>query len=235
MSALSQTQVAKREKTLITALLLSMWAPLTTGIAVILSHSTTQLADFIRRTVELIALFISWRVFRYVEKGQEVTAEKKKRLEMLAGVSVAIALGVSGLVMFTITLARLDAFEPGGNVYPGLAIAALGLITNSWFFLRYKKMTAEHYNPVIDAQRLMYRAKAGVDLCVIIALSSVAIAPAAALTRYVDSLGSLAVAFYLLWSAINTLKTTLKNASAAEASPGNQDSFQQRSTGDARN
>ncbi len=211
MSALSETQVAKRERTLITALLLSMWAPLTTGIAVILSHSTTQLADFIRRTVELIALFISWRVFRHVEKGRNVTAEEKAHWEKIAGLSVAVALGFSGLTMLTVTLARIDTFEPGGNVYPGLAIAILGLVTNSWFWRRYTKMTAEQYNPVIDAQRLMYRAKACVDLCVIIALSSVAIDPAASATLYIDALGSVAVSFYLVWSGINTYKSTLQN------------------------
>ncbi len=210
MTPLSEEQIASREKTLITALLLSMWAPLTTGIAVILSQSTTQLADFIRRSVELIALFISWRVFRYVEKGQKVSLEGKARLEKIAGLSVAIALCTSGLIMFTITLARMGTFEPGGNVYPGLAIAILGLITNSWFWRRYTKMTAEHYNPVIDSQRMMYRAKTVVDFCVIAALSAVVIDPASQVTLYIDALGSLAVSIYLVWSGIGTLRTSLK-------------------------
>ncbi len=207
---LSEEQVASREKTLITALLLSMWAPLTTGIAVFLSQSTTQLADFIRRSVELVALFISWRVFRYVEKGQQVSPGDKARLEKIAGLSVAAALCISGLIMFTITLSRMGSFEPGGNVYPGLAIATLGIITNSWFWRRYSKMTAEHYNPVIDAQRMMYRAKAVVDFCVIMALSAVVFDLSAPVTRYVDALGSLSVSIYLVWSGIGTLKTNLK-------------------------
>ncbi len=210
MSTLTKEQIAGREKTLIAALLLSMWAPLTTGVAVLLSRSTTQLADFIRRSVELIALFISWRVFRYVEKGHEVSPVQKARLEKIAGLSVAIALCISGLTMFMITMARIDTFEPGGNVYPGLAIAFLGLITNSWFWRRYTKMTNEHYNPVIDSQRLMYRAKTTVDLCVLIALASVAIAPASPATRYIDALGSVAVSIYLLWSGIDSYKNACK-------------------------
>ncbi|MFO7625268.1 MAG: hypothetical protein R6V73_13035, partial [Anaerolineales bacterium] len=47
----------------------------------------------------------------------------------------------------------------------------------------------------------LYRAKAFVDLTVILALASVAISPAHLLTRYIDLLGSLAVALYLLWSS----------------------------------
>ncbi len=218
MKELSKEQVAGREKTLVAALLLSMWAPLTTGIAVFLSHSTTQLADFIRRTVELVALFISWRVFRYVEKGRDVTPEQKVHMERIAGYSVAVALGVSALVMLGITVTRIDSFEPGGNVYPGLVIAILGLITNSWFWRRYTKMTAEHYNPVIDTQRLLYKAKTAVDLCVIIALGAVVLNPASPFTRYIDALGSVAVSLYLAWSCFGTLKTTRANRQAPPVS-----------------
>ncbi len=213
MGTLSKEQVAGREKTLVAALLLSMWAPLATGIAVILSQSTTQLADFIRRTVELLALFISWQVFRYTEKSEEVSPEQKIILEKFAGFSVTMALTLSGLTMFTVTVSRISTFEPGGNVYPGLIIAFLGLITNSWFWRRYTKMTRENFNAVIDAQRLMYRAKALVDFCVIVGLAAVAIAPTAPATPWVDALGSLAVAAYLVWSGIDTLRNTLSLSS----------------------
>jgi len=69
MNGLSKEQSSSREKTLLTALLLSLPAPLVTGIAVISSHSTTQLADFIRRTVELLALIISWWIFRQLQRN----------------------------------------------------------------------------------------------------------------------------------------------------------------------
>jgi chromatin segregation and condensation protein Rec8/ScpA/Scc1 (kleisin family) len=59
MTALSREQAVTREKTLLTALLLSLPGPLVTGIAAITSHSTTQLADFMRRSSELVALFLA--------------------------------------------------------------------------------------------------------------------------------------------------------------------------------
>ncbi|MFO7625266.1 MAG: hypothetical protein R6V73_13025 [Anaerolineales bacterium] len=65
-------------------------------------------------------------------------------------------------------------------------------------------MTREHFNPVIASQVSLYRAKAFVDLTVILALSSVAISPTHPLTRYIDLFGSLAVALYLLWSSRRT-------------------------------
>jgi hypothetical protein len=54
----SDDGLAGRERTLLVALLLSLWGPLATGLAVLLSQSTTQVADFVRRSVELVALAI---------------------------------------------------------------------------------------------------------------------------------------------------------------------------------
>lgn len=210
MEDLTNKQAASREKTLLTALLLSMWAPLTTGIAVIMSTSTTQLADFIRRSVELFALFVSWWVFRRLQREKELDAAQKARLEKIAGLCVAAALCCSGIVMLGLTLSRLNnTFEPGGNVTLGLAIAVLGLLTNGWFWRRYTKLTLEHYNSVIDTQRQLYRAKAFVDLCIIIALTAVAVNPAHPFTRYIDLLGSAAVAAYLLWSGLGTVRSVM--------------------------
>lgn len=209
MHSLSESQVSRRERTLLAAVLLSAWAPLATGIAVITSHSTTQLADFVRRTVELIALFISWRVFRYLAHGREPDARTRALVERVAGLSVAAALICSAVVMSALALSRGLAYSPGGNVHPGLAIAGLGLITNLWFWRRYVDLAREQYSSVIEAQCHLYRAKALVDLCVITALAAVALAPSHMATRYVDLLGSLAVAAYLLWSGLRAARTAM--------------------------
>lgn len=206
MSAIARDQAATRERTLLVALLLSAWGPLATGIAVVTGRSSTQLADFVRRSAELIALFVSWWVFRRVEREEAVDA-RRARLERGATLSVAAAMGCSGLAMLSVALLRLDSFQPGGNVYPGLAIAVLGLVTNVWFWRRYAVLNREEYNAIIAAQRQLYRAKASVDLCVIVALLSVALAPRAPLTRYVDVIGSVAVALYMVWSAVRAVRT----------------------------
>ncbi len=206
MSAFTKEQSASREKTLLVALLLSMWGPLATGIAVIMSTSTTQLADFIRRSVELIALFVSWWVFRYLARNSELGDEQKAKMEKTAYLCVSAALGVSAVVMLGLTFSRIGSYEPGGNVYPGLVIAGLGFFTNSWFWRRYARLNSEQYSSIIDASRQLYRAKAFVDLCVIAALASVAINPTHPATLYIDLLGSIALAGYLLWSSAKTAR-----------------------------
>lgn len=211
MDNLSQEQMKKRERTLLFAILLSMWAPLTTGLAVWMSQSTTQLADFIRRTVELLALIISYLVFRYLVKNAEMTQREKLRLERIAGFSVAGAMLCSGLIMLILSISRIDSFTPGGNVYPGLAIAFLGLIVNSWFWRRYARFHREEPQTVMGAQQSLYRAKALMDLCVLLALLWVALAPYHPITRFMDIMGSLLVALYLMASSIKTAKRLPEN------------------------
>jgi divalent metal cation (Fe/Co/Zn/Cd) transporter len=215
MRTLSKEQAATREKTLLMALLLSAPGPLFTGFALMSSHSTTQLADFIRRGVELVALFLSWWVFHQLQRNLELEETDQARLERITGVSVAGAMICSGLVMLIVAISRLSTFEPGGHVILGLVIAVLGLLTNGWFWWRYTSLTKEQYSPVIAAQQQLYRAKASVDLCVVTALSAVAIAPALPATRYLDILGSIMVAIYLFWSGLRMLQTHLGNFRSA--------------------
>jgi divalent metal cation (Fe/Co/Zn/Cd) transporter len=209
MASLSREQAATREKTLLVALLLSTPGPLLTGIAVISSRSSTQLADFGRRSVELVALFISWWVFRQIQRNAALGEVHRIRLERTAGLGVAGAMGSSGFLLLVLALSRLSTFRPGGNVTLGLTIATLGLFTNTWFWRRYAALTREHYSSVIDGQQHLYRAKACVDLCVVAALTAVAIAPIHPATPYVDILGSFIVAAYLLWSGLRAAQKHL--------------------------
>jgi len=190
------------------AVMLSLWAPLATGLAVILSRSTTQVADFTRRSVELVALLISWWVYRHLRRRPALKATERLRLERVANLSVALALACSGGVVLVLAVTRWQRFEPGGNVLPGLVIAVLGLITNTWFWRRYMRL-APGASSIIATQSRLYRTKALLDACVIIVLSAVAFAPQQPLTHVMDLSGSLAVAGYLLWSAASTARAAL--------------------------
>ena len=196
--------LASRERTLLVALLLSMWAPLATGLAVVLSRSTTQVADFVRRSAELIAVALTWAVVRRLRRRGDLDEEQRAGLERVAARSVAVALAVSGAVMLVLAAGRLRAFEPGGDVRLGLLIAVMGLATNGWFWRRFAALTRERPDALIDAQRRLYRAKVAVDACVIAALATILWAPGHPATRWVDLGGSVAVALYLVWSAWRT-------------------------------
>lgn len=192
------------ERTLLASVLLSSPGPLVLGAALFFGRSSTQLADFVRRTAELGAIIISWLVYRAVQNTAELDLERSERLERLAGLSVGIAMCLSGLGM--ILAAYLGAGAPQGNVIPGLVIAVLGVVTNTWFWLRYRRINLAEPNAIIAVQSKLYRAKSLVDGCVVIALLAVALAPGAFITPFIDLAGSTIVSAYLVVNGMKTLQ-----------------------------
>ncbi len=191
------------EKTLLASVILSSPGPIVVGIGLLLGRSSTQLADFIRRTAELAAIIVSWVVYRITRKNSEADAGRKVRLESIANICVGLAMCISGMAMLLVSF----LFNSGkkGNVIPGLVIAILGVITNTWFWLRYRKLNKANPNAILATQSKLYRAKSLVDACVTIALAAVAISPTSAAAYYIDAAGSVAVAVYLIVNGAITI------------------------------
>lgn len=190
------------ERTLLASVLLSSPGPIVLGLALVYGRSSTQLADFIRRSAELIAIIVSYLVFRQTQKPA-LDWERRVKTERLANLSVGAAMCLSGPVIFVSALVSSRMGQ--GNVVPGLVIAGLGLVTNAYFYLRYHRLNQMNANAILAVQSRLYRAKSLVDACVTAALTAVVIAPGATLTQYVDLAGSIIVAVYLIVSGISTI------------------------------
>jgi divalent metal cation (Fe/Co/Zn/Cd) transporter len=196
----------KREKTMFVAFLLSSPGPILTGIAAVTSLSATQIADFIRRSAELVALFVAWWVFRKIQNNPHIETMRREKMTALVNRTVGIAMIFSGSAMLIVGVFRFFVYTVSGNVVMGYIIAVLGLITNAWFWWRYRSMNKESYDPVIGGQHKLYRAKTCVDLTVVTALTSVLVAPHHPATQYIDAGGCVIVAFYLVFSGIGILR-----------------------------
>ena len=102
---------------------------------------------------------------------------------------------------------------------PGLAIAVMGVIAYSIFWCRYTRLNRLEPNAILKVQSRLYRAKTLVDGCVTVALLSVVIAPAASLSCWLDAIGSVVVAIYLVWCGGRTiLRESLRRATSLSAS-----------------
>lgn len=191
------------ERTLLASAILSAPGPLVLGLGLLVGRSSTQLADFVRRTAELAAIVVSWAMYRKTNRDDATDPAKRARLERFATASVgaAMCLGGAAMVLFALWSDAADK----GNVLPGLIIAVLGLLTNSWFWLRYRTLHREQPNAILAAQSKLYRAKSLVDACVTAALTAVAIAPTSPAAHYMDIGGSVVVALYLIVNGVATL------------------------------
>ena len=195
-------------RTLLMSVLMSAPGPLIIGLGLLVGRSSTQIADFIRRSAELLAIIMAFVVYQITTKDGVCDEVRKAKLERLSNIFVGAMMCVGGT--FMVVLAFLSDNADKGNVIPGLVIALLGVIANSIFWVKYTKLNNAEPNAILAVQARLYRAKTLVDGCVTTALLSVVIAPASQLSIWLDFIGSIIVAVYLIWCGIKTIRDAIK-------------------------
>ncbi|WP_343089486.1 hypothetical protein, partial [Methanocalculus natronophilus] len=129
----------RRKKTLMLSIFFSSFGPIVTLIAFFMNTSTTQLADFFRRTAELFVLIVAYKVF-VLSHLDTVSDEKAESLEKMQKKLVGSVLYLSALTLFILLIYNIiNPSIPSGNVTLGLSIATLGILFNGTFWLRYMR------------------------------------------------------------------------------------------------
>ena len=190
-------------RTLLWSVIMSAPGPLVVGLGLLVGRSSTQIADFVRRSAELLAIVMSFVVYKLTTKDGAADETKRAKLERGSNAFVGAMMCIGG--SFMIALALMADKTDKGNVIPGLAIAVLGVIANTLFWRKYTRLDKANPNAILAVQARLYRAKSLVDGCVTIALLSVVIAPASQLSAYLDVFGSVIVAAYLIWCGLRTV------------------------------
>lgn len=190
-------------KTLLWSIIMSSPGPLVVGLGLLAGRSSTQIADFVRRSAELLAIIMSFVVYTATQKDGVCDEMKKRKMERGSNMFVGSMMCLAGAIMVVLAFAMNN--EEKGNVIPGLSIAVLGVIANSIFWAKYTRLNKAEPNAILAVQARLYRAKTLVDSSVTIALLSVLIAPQSAVSYWLDLIGSIIVAVYLVWCGIRTI------------------------------
>ena len=187
-------------RTMLMSVLMSAPGPLIMGFGLMAGRSSTQIADFIRRSAELLGLVMAYVCYRLTA---EKSGEARQRLERRSNRFVGAMMCLGGAIMLLLALTS----EAGdkGNVIPALAIALLGVVANTIFWRRYTKLNKLSPNAILAVQARLYRAKSLVDGCVTAALLSVLCLPGTAFSHYLDLIGTAVVAVYLVLCGIRTV------------------------------
>lgn len=184
------------------SVVMSAPGPIVVGLGLLAGRSSTQLADFVRRSAELLAIIMAFVSYRMTSSLSDEA--RKAAMERRNNIFVGAVMCLSGAAMLFVTLMS-DGGEKG-NVIPGLVIAVLGVIANTIFWFRYAKLSRSTGSSILAVQSRLYRAKSLVDCCVTIALATVAIFPTSSAAVYLDFIGSIIVALYLVYCGIKTLR-----------------------------
>lgn len=190
-------------RTLLLSVLMSAPGPLVMGLALLGGRSSTQIADFVRRSAELLGIIMSFVVYCMTNGGNACSEERRIRLERRSNMFAGAMMCIGGSLMALLSL--MGGAEDKGNVIPALAIAVMGVIANTLFWRKYARLNKTEPNAILQVQARLYRAKSLVDGCVTAALLSVVIAPASSFSAWLDLIGSVIVALYLVWCGSRTI------------------------------
>ena len=191
-------------RTLLMSVLMSSPGPLVVGLGLLSGRSATQIADFFRRTSELLAIIMAYIVYKITTKDGACHEIRKAKLERYSNLFVGAMMCLGGSIM--LVLAFFSENTDKGNVIPGLTIAVLGVIANTIFWRKYTKLNKLEPNAILAVQARLYRAKSLVDSCVTVALLSVVLFPQSAVSYYLDLVGSIIVSVYLIFCGIQTIR-----------------------------
>ena len=89
-------------KTFIWAIIMSAPSPLVVGLGLIVGRSSSQIADFVRKSAELLAIVISFVVFLMTQKNGVCDEDRKQKLERRANVFVGFMMSFAGIIMFAL-------------------------------------------------------------------------------------------------------------------------------------
>ena len=206
---MSREHTKSGSRTLLLSVLMSSPGPLVVGLGLLAGRSSTQIADFVRRSAELLAIIMSFVVYQITTKEDACDQGKRARLERRSNAFVGAMMCLGGA--FMILLAFLSDNSDKGNVIPGLAIAVLGVIANTAFWIKYTRLNRKEPNAILLVQARLYRAKSLVDSCVTIALLSVVILPGSPVSYWLDFIGSLIVAVYLIYCGADTIRESISS------------------------
>lgn len=190
-------------RTLLWSVIMSSPGPLVVGLGLMAGRSSTQIADFVRRSSELLAIIMAFVTYKITTKDGQEDLLKKEKIERFSNLFVGAMMCLGGSIMLILALVAEN--DEKGNVIPGLTIAVLGVIANTIFWRKYTRLNKQEPNPILAVQARIYRAKSLVDSCVTIALLSVALAPGTQFSYYLDTIGSVIVAVYLIFCGIQTI------------------------------
>lgn len=196
-------------RTLLWSVIMSSPGPLVVGLGLMAGRSSTQIADFVRRSSELLAIIMAFVTYKITTKDGQEDLVKKQKIERFSNLFVGAMMCLGGAIMLILAFAAEN--EDKGNVIPGLSIAVMGVIANTIFWRKYTKLNKTEPNPILAVQARLYRAKSLVDGCVTIALLSVAIASESVFSYYLDMIGSVIVAGYLIFCGIQTIGERMKS------------------------
>lgn len=191
---------------------LSLMAPLVSGLAFYQSGSLTLLADFFRRSFELLVIFNNWRIIKKIIRNQRLNISQNRIKEEEAGVrGILMAMVLSFFFTVFNIFREIKNPSPLGNIGLGLFIGLAGLWVNSFFWQKNKILAKREESPMFFSQWRLYRLKALMDINIVLTLILSRALEESIYANHIDIVGSIIISLFLLKTIYDLVNRLIKS------------------------
>lgn len=196
---------AEKEKATRNALYAGILDTLVTLGAVYAASSSVLLADFLKTTLEGIAVLLAWLSLRRIIYGRNQEFDYGiGKLESLSSVFVGVLMGLAVLIILGNAIRNI--FSPGhiegiGVYISGAAQIVFGII-NTKMALNSRKIAKVSPSPIITAQQQLFTTRAFGNIFILLALSLSTLLHDYSWSVYIDPIASIVIAGFIAFSAM---------------------------------
>lgn len=193
----------ERERSVGISLLVDFTLLLPDIVAAVMANSLTMIADVLKCFNEILATFLSWLAIRKIGRSKSYYFDYGLgKLENLTSIVVAWLMFLSLIIVLYNAVDRFR--DPhtmhAAGVYLGIALMMVGASANTWLWIKNYRVARNEHSPIMESQWRLFRAKAVADLTVLLALVLSVFLERYPWALYIDPVGSLAIAGFLLFS-----------------------------------
>lgn len=179
---------------------------------VLAADSTLLLADFLKTTLELVAVVLAWLALRRLSRGGEQHHDYGLgKLENLSSLAIAVLMGGVFIVIGVEAVKGLIEPAPVSGIGVTLTLVTEVLYggANAWLWWRSRAAARAEASPLMAAQAKLFLSKLGGNVFIWVSLVLSLSLTQAPWSVYIDPIASLVIATGILVAAIGVFSSSV--------------------------
>ena len=206
------TEHGAKEQSILIGLILGSFGLVPGVITVLLSHSTTLMADVLKNAGLVLAIFFSWLSVRKMDRGDSSGYNYGYgKLENLSSFIVATAMIIAQIFIFYHIVERFT--HPEVLVETGTLLAiifsGIAVLSSTWLWKHDYHLARQEASPMMESLWRLYRVK---TISTLLVLTSLGISFAfrdQLWAAYIDPIGSIVLSGFLIFSIYSIISTSV--------------------------
>jgi len=204
----------QKEKAILVSLLLGIGSAIPNIVAALTSNSLIMLTGVFQSISEILAIFFAYIAIRKVSKGTNLIYNYGYgKMEGFSSLLMALVIVISLIVVLTGAIRGLLKPEKlaGIGVLIGIVFNMVGVLTNLWQWIKFKRLARIAFSPIIEGQLKLYRGKFAMDFGETLTLSAGLLLGKFSFAHFIDPIGALLLSGVLFHSAYTLFSTSMDN------------------------